>query len=131
MVDFLRERCFRHDPAPFVHPRRAFKIRLIRTPELRAISRCLEDVEDLPLAELEPEPQVSIPVLLRHYLRLGGKVAAFNVDAQFVNALDILLIVDLRTTPVRLLKRYLGNDSAATFRHAAQSTAGVTATQVE
>lgn len=71
-------------------------------------------MEDLPLADLEPA-DVSVPVLLRHYLRMAGKVAAFNLDPKFSDALDALLVLDMRDTPMRLLKRYMGADTANVF----------------
>lgn len=56
-----------------------------------------------------------IPVLLRHYLGLGGQVLAFNVDRQFSDVLDGLVVVDLARTERKALERYLGRDGAAEF----------------
>jgi hypothetical protein len=56
-----------------------------------------------------------IPVLLRQYLRLGGKLLGFNVDPKFANALDGLILVDLTKTEPKLLGRYLGAREAAAF----------------
>ncbi len=59
-----------------------------------------------------------VPVLLRHYLRLGGRVVGFNVDRNFSDALDGLIVVDLsRTAPVTL-HRYMGPDEAARYLQA-------------
>jgi putative hemolysin len=62
-----------------------------------------------------------LPVLLRHYLKLNGEVLAWNVDHDFGDALDALLLVDLRRSDPRLLRRYMGAAGAADFlaRHAA------------
>jgi len=49
-----------------------------------------------------------IPVLLRHYLRLGGRLLGFNIDPQFSNAIDGLILVDLLQTPPKLLEKYIG-----------------------
>ncbi len=49
----------------------------------------------------------SIPVLLRQYLKLGGKMLAFNEDADFGNVLDCLVMVDLHDLPLRMKNRYL------------------------
>ncbi|MGE0809712.1 MAG: lysophospholipid acyltransferase family protein [Immundisolibacter sp.] len=57
----------------------------------------------------------SLPVLLRHYLKLNGEVLAWNVDRDFGDVLDALLLVDLRRTDPRLLRRYMGADGAAAF----------------
>ena len=52
-----------------------------------------------------------IPVLLRQYLRLGGRMVSFNIDADFGNTLDCLVVVDLKHAPERLLKRYRGEEA--------------------
>lgn len=49
----------------------------------------------------------ALPVLLRQYLKLGGKMLAFNVDADFASVLDCLVIVDLQNLPERMKNRYL------------------------
>jgi putative hemolysin len=56
-----------------------------------------------------------VPVLLRHYLRLGARALAFNVDNDFNNALDALVVVDLPNAPVALLRRYMGGDDARAY----------------
>jgi putative hemolysin len=67
------------------------------------------DVDDLGaiLGDIEEKP-TGVPVLLRQYLRLGGKLLGFNVDLKFSNALDGLILVDLTKTEPKLLERYLG-----------------------
>jgi len=67
------------------------------------------DVDDLSAVVSDIDPgQSGIPVLLRQYLRLGGKLVGFNVDPQFANVLDGLIVVDLTKTDPKLLDRYLG-----------------------
>jgi hypothetical protein len=56
-----------------------------------------------------------IPVLLSEYLKLGAKCLALNVDADFQDALDALVVVDLVAAPRRLLERYFGREGTATF----------------
>jgi putative hemolysin len=56
-----------------------------------------------------------VPVLLRHYLRLGARALAFNVDKNFNNALDVLVIVDLPNAPAALLRRYMGSDDVRAY----------------
>lgn len=74
------------------------------------------DLDDLSalVSDLEPS-QPGIPVLLRQYLKLGGKLLGFNVDPQFANVLDGLILVDLTKTEPKLLERYLGKPEAAQF----------------
>lgn len=74
------------------------------------------DIEDLSavVSDLEPS-RAGVPVLLRQYLKLGGKLLGFNVDPKFSNTLDGLILVDLTLTEPKLLERYLGKSEAAEF----------------
>jgi putative hemolysin len=56
-----------------------------------------------------------VPVLVRHYMKLGGKFLGFNIDEKFSNVLDGLLMVDLREAKPDLLARYFGKKGAADF----------------
>lgn len=78
--------------------------------------RCLdlEHISEL-VAELEGQ-QRDIPVLLKYYWKLGGRVLQFSRDPKFGNVLDGLLVVDLRQTPAKLLERYMGPAGAAACR---------------
>lgn len=64
-----------------------------------------------------------VPVLLRQYLRLGGRLLGFSIDRNFADALDGLLLVDLRETEPDLLERYMGSSGSGAFRayHAARA----------
>lgn len=55
-----------------------------------------------------------IPILFKHYLKLGGRIAAFHQDDSF-NTLDGLLIVDLPLAPLPLLGRYMGAEAAERY----------------
>jgi hypothetical protein len=46
-------------------------------------------------------------VLIRQYLKLGAKFLAFNVDRDFSDSLDGLIVVDLARTEPRALLRYM------------------------
>jgi putative hemolysin len=62
-----------------------------------------------------------LPVLLRQYLQLGGKLLGFNLDPYFADALDALIMVDVRQVDAVVLERYMGRRGAAAFRaHHAQ-----------
>lgn len=58
----------------------------------------------------------SIPVLIKQYLRLGGRIMAFNVDPDFSDVVDGLIIVDLRKTDARTRAHYMGAEADAMFR---------------
>ena len=64
-----------------------------------------------------------VPVLLRQYLKLNARLLGVNVDRDFAEALDALMLVDLLDVSPAILHRYLGKSGAATF-HAAHERAG-------
>lgn len=72
------------------------------------------DEMDLVVADLETDGK-GVPVLLRQYLSLGGRFLAFNVDEEFCDVLDGLVLVDLRRTDNKTLERYCGREGAAQF----------------
>jgi len=78
-----------------------------------AVARDLEDVETI-VSDIEVDRR-SIPVLLRQYLKLEGKLLAFNVDPEFGDVVDGLMLIDLCDVDPRVLKHYMGKEGAASF----------------
>jgi putative hemolysin len=114
IVAFLKQNAYRHPWSRWVRPRSPFRSR-----PSRVIRRGVADVRDLDevsrfIAELEADGK-GAPVLLRQYLKLGGRLLGFNVDPDFSNVLDVLVMVDLRRTDRRILERYMGRDGAREF----------------
>ena len=66
------------------------------------------------LADVDAE-RPGLPVLLRQYLKLGGKLLGFNVDPEFSDALDGLIVVDLTKTDPKILRRYMGKAETERF----------------
>jgi hypothetical protein len=83
---------------------------------MEALGSLLRDIDELSdvVADVEPGG-AGLPVLMRQYANLGGVFIEFNVDPQFSNVLDGLVLVDLRTTEQRLLERYLGKTGAEQY----------------
>lgn len=75
------------------------------------------DIDELSeiVSDLDPS-HGGVPVLLRQYLRLGGRLLGFSVDSRFSDTVDGLIVVDLMRTEFKLLERYLGKEEAAAFR---------------
>lgn len=113
MVSFLERHVWLKEWASLVSTRNPFRA---RDTQPRAAWNAALDLDDLSavLSDLEPS-RAGVPVLLRQYLKLGGKLLGFNVDPHFSNALDGLIVVDLTKTEPKLLERYLGKREAAQF----------------
>ncbi len=99
-----------------VRARRPLRGNLVQKWETAALCSLLPDVDDLSgsVADLEPDGK-GIPILVRQYVRLGGKLLAFSVDPQFGNTLDGFVMVDLTRTSPEILARYMGKEEALRF----------------
>ncbi|MEO0649871.1 MAG: GNAT family N-acyltransferase, partial [Planctomycetota bacterium] len=76
--------------------------------------RDLRELSDL-IAEIEGD-QRGVPTLLKEYLKLGGRVLDFNVDPDFNDVLDGLIVVDVATADPRVLGRYFTREGVAMLR---------------
>ncbi len=84
--------------------------------EIKSARTILRDIDDLAalISDVETDGK-GLPVLLRHYLKLGGRILAFNVDSDFADCLDGLIYVDLTRTDTRVLSKFMGKAEAQTF----------------
>ena len=103
--------------AELIRPRRPFRPGPLKPWDCRAVCGFLRDLDQLsePIADVETDGK-GLPVLLRQYAKIGGRLLGFNVDPKFSDVLDGLIMVDLRDTNRSVLERYLGKSGAAGFR---------------
>ena len=67
------------------------------------ISLLVKDIE---------EDGKDVPVLVKQYMKLGGRFLSFCVDKEFNSTLDGLIVVDLPGAPEKNLKMYMGDNTA-------------------
>ncbi|MHC4937039.1 MAG: lysophospholipid acyltransferase family protein [Planctomycetota bacterium] len=117
IAQFLEDQAFDSELARLIQPRSPFKRRNIpghgKKRQLPEGVRDIRDVSDL-IAEIEAS-QKAVPVLLRQYLNLGGKVIGFNIDASFGHVLDGLIVIDLLKTDPKLLGYFMGDAEVRAF----------------
>lgn len=100
-----------------LRPRRGFAVAEGRAEETQFVTTCFRDFDDFAkLIEDLEEDGKSVPILLRHYCKLGGRFLGFNLDPSFNDALDGLVLLDLRQTDPTTLTRYMGRDAYQAFR---------------
>jgi len=99
----------------WVRPTNPF--REVRQPGAALVPSNLNDLDDVStfISEIESD-QKGVPILLKQYLRLEGRLLSYNVDPDFANVLDVLILVDLRRTSRKALQRYMGRDNLERFR---------------
>jgi putative hemolysin len=115
VCEFLSREHFAADLARFVKPRnqvrRRFSLKTLLHPWDGPAS--IDSLGEV-VSRLEPDGK-GIPVLLRQYLKLGGRIVGFNVDPAFSDSIDCLLVVDLCDTDPRVLEKYMGKSAALDF----------------
>jgi putative hemolysin len=116
MISFLEKYALLRDWTGLVQNRHAFHEKFLKGANRPALPDSGFDIDDLSelVSDIEQQ-QTGVPILLRQYLKLGGKLLGFNVDPKFANALDGLILVDLTKTDPKLLERYLGKSEAQRF----------------
>jgi putative hemolysin len=114
---FFEARMGEDELAGLIEPRRPFRPARLRPWDCRAMCHALRDLEELsePITDVETDGK-GLPILLRQYAKIGGKLLGFNVDSKFSNVLDGLVLVDLRKTEAAVLERYMGREAAIQFR---------------
>ena len=116
IVRFLRDRRQDEAMSRWVHPYHPYG----GLPEESGISARLQSIEEVSAAVSATEPdRKGVPVLLRQYLKLNATLLEFNVDPDFSDVLDALVLVDLRHAPVSVLTRYMGEEGYRAFSAAA------------
>ncbi len=117
IVRYFEQRGDGREFADLIQPRTPFRAPKLRRWDCDAICSGLRNLEELsePIADVEEDGK-GLPILLRQYAKLGGKLIAFNLDRKFSDVVDGLVIVDLRRTESALLERYMGEEGYTCFR---------------
>ncbi len=104
--------------AAMIRPKTPPKFKPVRIPgfDFTRGQQFFHDIEEIcsVIADIELEVK-TIPVLLRHYMNLGGQLLAFNMDRSFSNCMDGLILVDLLKTDTKTLERYMGKTGLENF----------------
>lgn len=87
--------------SPYVHARNEYMPSL-ESAEWDLISKGgvpdMKKIDGL-IDELEPEQAMKVPVLLKKYLKQNARLVGFNIDADFNNAIDGLMVARLDRLP--------------------------------
>jgi putative hemolysin len=116
MVSFLRLNNFFQELSRMVKPRRHFRNQKIIALSRERVKFRGDDLEELSAwVSCVEEDSKGVPILLKQYLKLGGKFLSFNVDPDFGDVVDGLILVNLTETDDRILKRYMTDEGYERF----------------
>jgi putative hemolysin len=112
--------------AGLVQARTPFRAPKLRRWDCGALCGALRDLDELaePISDVEKDGK-GLPILLKQYANVGGRLVGFNLDRKFSDVVDGLVIVDLRQTDPSVLERYMGREGYAGFRRFHQTRASV------
>lgn len=104
IVNFLKETYFDFEMAKMIAPRNKFKVKFDNIDSEIIVEQANADINKIDkfISDVEPE-DYRMPVLLKKYLNLGGKIVGLNVDPLFNDCLDGLLVLDLFDVPFNVI----------------------------
>ncbi|MEJ5301155.1 MAG: GNAT family N-acyltransferase [Thermodesulforhabdaceae bacterium] len=116
IVMYLRHHHFSKEWGAWVRPRRPWRYVAPKPWDINLLCNHITDMDLLGklVSTIEGNSR-AIPVLLRHYIKLGGKVLSFSVDPKFSNVLDTLILVNLSLVEPSFLEKTMGREEAHKF----------------
>lgn len=116
IIRFLKEHVSDRKWARMVKAKKPPKRMFLMGLPLKEISSQMNRVEDVSamISFLEKDTK-GVPILLKHYLKMNARLLCFNIDPAFSDVLDGLMLLDLRTTEPKLLKKFMGEDGYERF----------------
>lgn len=115
IVAFIREHYFDHKLASYIQPKKKYHINLKDLDYENLMESSKDDLKkfDKILYDIEPS-KYTLPILLKKYIRQNAKIIGFNIDPKFSDALDGLMILDMKDVPAEtienLKKDFMQND---------------------
>jgi putative hemolysin len=95
IVSFLENNYYDKELAKLFKPKKKYKIKPTKHVDQKLFLDLSQDIGRLDKFIFEIENEYGIPVLLKKYIKLNAKIIGFNVDPDFNNCLDGLVILDL------------------------------------
>ena len=120
LVSYLKQHCFDADFASCIKAKHPFTFNkqyhafhmMIGNQDIHPDIEVLNSM----IMEIEPDGK-GIPILIRQYMKLGGKFCGFGIDPAFNDAIDCLVMIDLLKAEDIMLKRYIGEDALNELRN--------------
>ncbi|WP_310558979.1 lysophospholipid acyltransferase family protein [Flavobacterium sp.] len=105
MIEFMKSNFYDPYIAQYIHPRKAFKVKLKDADKDFIFDEAEADLNkfDKLIDELEPG-MLRLPVLIKKYIKQNARVVAFNVDPMFNNAIDGLMYIRISDIPDSTMK---------------------------
>ncbi len=117
IVEFVRNNHFDPEMARFIRPRKEFIMQVDKRVDSAIIIDSAEkDISKVEKVVGDVDNGYKIPVLLKKYLELNAKIIGFNVDPDFNNCLDGLIMVDVYNIPAEFVNALSRDQSEESIR---------------
>jgi putative hemolysin len=115
IVEYVKKNHFHHDMSRYVQPRNPFILKPTKV-DMTALTEKVNDLNTLDHLIKDFEVSgIKMPVLLKKYLGLGGKIIGFNMDPNFNNCLDGLLLLELEKVSEEIIQT-LGKEMQVNYQ---------------
>jgi len=105
IVEFVRNNHYDPVMARYIRPRKKFNLQVDRRVDSEIIIDTAEkDISRVEKVVSDIDSGYRIPVLLKKYLEMNGRIIGFNVDPDFNNCLDGLIMLDIYNFPAEFVK---------------------------
>lgn len=105
IVEFIRKYFIDEELASYFTPRKDFIIKTDKATDRDIfIDTSERDINKIEKIIMDIEPGYRLPVLLKKYLEINGRIIGFNIDPKFNYCLDGLLVLDLFNTPREFIR---------------------------
>ncbi len=117
IVEFIRSNHYDSAMAKHIRPRRKFNMQFDKRVDSRIIIDSAEkDISKVEKVVSDVDRGYRIPVLLKKYLELNAKIIGFNVDPDFNNCLDGLIMLDVYNIPADFVNALSKDQSEEAIR---------------
>jgi putative hemolysin len=105
IIKFIMRNYFNYDLGQYIKSRKKFKVNIKGLDVDILLEAAKNDINKLD--ELIGDFEITndkLPVLLKKYISLNAKIVGFNIDPNFNDCLDGLIVVDLFDVPVKVIE---------------------------
>ena len=105
IIKFIMRNYFDYEMGQFIKSRKKFKVKVKGLDMDILLEAAKNDINKLDklIGDFEVS-NAKLPVLLKKYISLNAKIVGFNIDPNFNDCLDGLIVVDLFDVPVKVIE---------------------------
>lgn len=102
IVAFIKQHFYDEEMAALFTPRMPYVPVLQEISPERLKSSRIRDLESF-LSEIEPD-HIKVPTLIKQYTKMNARFVSFNLDPNFSDVLDGLMVLDIADIPAMIMK---------------------------